>query len=112
MKYFKREEFACQCGCGFDTVDYELANILDNVRSYFGSPVHITSGCRCPVHNAKEGGARNSQHLYGRAADIKVTGITPELVYNYINGKYPDKFGLKLYSTWVHVDSRNTKWRG
>lgn len=33
-------------------------------------PIAIVSGYRCPVHNAAVGGARDSQHMYGAAADI------------------------------------------
>ena len=60
-KYFKRAEFACKCGCGMDTVDYELVNILDKVREHFGTPVVINSACRCEAHNASVGGAANSK---------------------------------------------------
>jgi len=51
-KHFYRDEFACQCGCGFDTVDHELVKILEDVRKTFNAPVHISSGCRCEKHNA------------------------------------------------------------
>ena len=111
MKFFKREEFACQCGCGFDTVDYELAEVLDDVRLYFREPVTITSGCRCASHNRSIGGAENSQHVMGRASDIKVKDTEPRLVYNYLNSKYPEKYGIGLYSGWVHIDTRNNKAR-
>lgn len=30
MKYFKRNEFECKCGCSFDTVDFELAEVMDD----------------------------------------------------------------------------------
>jgi len=111
MVYFSRNEFECKCGCGFNTVDYELANILDNLRSHFGSPVIVTSGCRCEEHNAKVGGSKHSQHLLGRAADIIVYDVDPEMVYDYLNDLYDYKYGVGLYSKWVHVDSRNIKAR-
>ena len=50
-KYFKRSEFACKCGCGFDTVDYELVKVLEYIREHFDRPLQINSGCRCATHN-------------------------------------------------------------
>lgn len=111
MRYFKREEFACKCGCGYDTVDYELMKVLIEVRTYFGEPVIINSACRCVDHNKAVGGKPNSQHLFARAADIRVLGIEPNLVYNYINNTYPDQYGLGNYSKFTHIDTRNYKAR-
>ncbi len=45
-------------------------NILDPLREAFGRPIVVTSGFRCRRLNAEVGGARNSQHLRGQAADI------------------------------------------
>lgn len=110
-KNFKRSEFACTCGCGYDTVDVALAKILQDARNYFNVPFRVTSGCRCPMRNAQVGGADNSQHLYGRAADIMPDMITPEALYSYLDEKYPNHLGLGLYETFVHVDTRNGKAR-
>ena len=54
MIYFTRREFACPC-CGVDTVDYQLAEVLDGVREHFGRPMEITSGFRCASHNTFSG---------------------------------------------------------
>ena len=111
MKYFTREEFQCSCGCGFDTVDYELAEVLDDVRTFFKSPVVINSGCRCISRNHTIGGSAKSQHLYGRAADIVVKDIDAELVYNYLDKKYPDTYGVGKYNGRTHIDTRKHKAR-
>lgn len=110
-RYFKRSEFACKCWCGFDSVDVELLQVLEAVREHFNAPVTITSGNRCKRHNTNVGGSINSQHCNGIAADIKVEGIVPEAVVNYLNSKYPDKYGIGLYSGWTHVDVREEKAR-
>jgi uncharacterized protein YcbK (DUF882 family) len=107
MKNFKREEFACQCGCGFDTVDYELANVLDELRDYFANPVTINSGSRCAVHNKAVGGSLKSQHVYGRAADVVVKNVHADLVYKYLEDKYPSKFGIGQYIGRTHIDTRS-----
>lgn len=114
MKYFKRQEFACKCGCGFDTVDYELAIVLDSLRNNFNTPVIINSGCRCKEHNKEIGGSPKSQHLVGKAADIVVKGIHENMVYAYLDEKYPNKYGLGLYEGRVHIDVRpnKTRWKG
>lgn len=109
--YFKRKEFACKCGCGFDVVDTELLNILTEIREHFNRPVKITSGCRCEKHNKAVGGADKSFHALGKAADIKVKGFSADEVYNFVNQHYPHLFGVILYPTWVHVDVRDTAYR-
>lgn len=105
--HFKRTEFACGCGCGFDTVDTELLSALERVREHFGKPVMVTSGCRCENHNESVGGSMRSQHLFGRAADIVVKDTHPVEVHTFIEQQFPDKYGLGLYGGWVHLDTRS-----
>ena len=114
MKYFKREEFACKCGCGQDTVDYELIEVLDRLREWAGAPVTVTSGNRCPEHNKKIGGASTSQHTRGRAADIVVKGKEPFQVYRRLEEWYPYQYGIGHYDGWVHIVTRvgRARWRG
>jgi hypothetical protein len=112
-EHFSREEFACSCGCGFDTVDTELLRILEVVRTHFDRPVTVNSACRCVDRNHAVGGSSNSQHLYGRAADIVVQGIDPSLVYELV-----DQMGIGgagEYTTFTHIDSRTNgpaRWEG
>lgn len=110
-KYFKRREFACKCGCGTSTVDAELLQVITDVREHFGRPVIINSGHRCFKHNANVGGARNSQHLTGKAADIRVAEFAPRTVAAYLEEKYPDKYGIGRYHNFVHIDVRDGKAR-
>ena len=113
-KHFNREEFACSCGCGFDTVDSYLLEVLEDVRHHFDAPVIINSACRCSVHNYTVGGKATSQHLFGRAADIVVKGYDPVEVYTYLAHRFPHELGLGRYETFTHVDTRNGKgrWNG
>jgi len=110
-RHFGRHEFACLCGCGFSTVDVELLEILENIRQQMSAPVTINSGCRCLAHNKSVGGGIKSQHLQGRAADIKVHGISPEEVQNFIDSTWPEQYGLGRANTFTHVDSRVGKAR-
>ena len=44
--------------------------VLEPVRLAWGQPIFVTSGYRSPALNCAVGGARNSQHCLGQAADI------------------------------------------
>lgn len=110
---FSRSEFACKCGCGFDTVDVELITVLERLRKYAGAPIVINSGCRCAKHNKAEGGADGSLHLQGKAADIVVKGMKPSGVARVMNEWYPNTYGIGEYSNRVHIDVRvvPARWR-
>ena len=114
MKHFTREEFACKCGCGQDTVDYKLVEILERLREWAGAPIVVTSGNRCPPYNESIGGSKNSQHMLGRAADIVVQGKSPFHVYRKLEEWYPDRHGFGYYEGFTHVDSRTNRarWKG
>ena len=71
--HFSKHEFRCRC-CGAVSVSPALVDILEDIRAYAGVPLVITSGFRCPEHNAAVGGSANSAHLTGEAADIFVSG--------------------------------------
>ena len=108
---FKREEFACKCGCGFDAVDFELITVLQDVREFFDTSVVISSGCRCQPYNTVINGSCKSKHLLAKAADIAVKCVLPAEVYIYLCKKYKDTYGIGLYPTFVHLDVRGEKTR-
>lgn len=103
---FSRREFACSCGCGFDTVDAALLTALQELRDYYGQVVTITSGARCRDENIAAGGAPNSQHLRGRAADFVVAGVRAPEVQAYLSMKYHDRWGIGRADTYTHLDTR------
>jgi len=93
----------------------ELAKNLEVLRKHLGQPIRVTSGFRSKEHNAKIGGALNSFHVLGMAADIQVAKIKPEQVAKAIElliaeGKMKEG-GLGIYKTWCHYDHRGTKAR-
>lgn len=86
-------------------------NILQPLRDAHGS-VHISSGYRCPELNKRIGGSRTSDHQYGRAADIKVSGLSPfEVVEVIKDSGVPFKQVINEYNRWVHIsfDANNNK---
>lgn len=56
---------------------YILAMGLERARTVLLAPITITSGYRCQRLNESIGGAKNSQHTQGLAADIKITDMSP-----------------------------------
>ena len=111
---FKVREFACSDGSDPVFVAPELVTILQKIRTHFGKPVTINSAYRTPTKNKAVGGATYSQHCYGTAADIQVSGVTPKVVAAYAETLMPNKGGIGVYSTFTHVDCRETKsrWNG
>jgi uncharacterized protein YcbK (DUF882 family) len=104
-EHFDRAEFACNCGtCGHDTVDTLLLEALEAIREKFKAPIKVSSGNRCKAYNKTVGGAQNSQHLLGRAADIQVDGVKPSVIAGFAMD-----LGMSVgsYDTFTHVDSRS-----
>jgi len=68
-------KLACPC-CGRCDMDPGQMDAMEWLRAWLDRPLIITSGFRCPGHNAdpKVGGAKNSPHMRGLACDIQVVG--------------------------------------
>lgn len=111
---FKVKEFACKDGSDVVFISPELVEILQKIRNYFGKAVNINSAYRTPTYNKKVGGATYSQHCYGTAADIRITGIPPKGIANYAETLMPDYGGIGIYKNFVHIDVREEKsrWNG
>jgi zinc D-Ala-D-Ala carboxypeptidase len=70
---FTPAEFACSC-CGTVYVSESFMDRLQALRSRSGVPMPISSGYRCPDHNATVSGTgRDGPHTTGRAADVAVS---------------------------------------
>lgn len=84
IKHFQPGEMTCKCGCGQNNTDLRLMQVLEQARAYFGGkPTIITSGCRCPKHNAEVGGVAGSQHIFGKGADFYIQGVPTASLLNY-----------------------------
>jgi len=97
---FTAHEFTCP-HCGSAVVRPLLVARLEVARARIGRPIPIASGYRCPVHNIAVGGAADSQHMYGSAADIP-SGLLRASVARDIF------VGVGTKGDWaVHVDVRD-----
>ena len=121
-KNFKLSEFDCKDGSRtpeehMDNVKL-LAKNLQFLRDYIGRPVEIISGYRSPDYNKRISGARSSQHMLAKAADIKIDGMEPwivkKIIEHLIHEGHMMKGGVGIYKTFVHYDvrGRNARWSG
>ena len=118
-KNFSKEEFDCSDGSEMNIAIYhnmvKVANQLQILRNYIGKPITVNSAYRSQEYNASIGGAKNSQHIMGRAADIVVKGMSPLAVHTTIELLIEKgnmlQGGLGLYDSFVHYDIRGTKAR-
>lgn len=93
-------------------IDDNLVRRLQQLRDRINQPVYITSGYRSPTYNLMVGGANDSQHIHGKAADIQVRGMSPQILAQHAEAVGFD--GIGVYSNHVHVDVRGTsaRWTG
>ncbi|HVQ52892.1 MAG TPA: D-Ala-D-Ala carboxypeptidase family metallohydrolase [Mycobacterium sp.] len=131
-KYFGAIEFECHDGNAYPSEWHEdrlqpLVETLDAIREKWGSPIVVVSGYRTEVYNHKIGGAKLSQHVQGRAADVRpargddraVRQLHSLVQTMLAGGLLPHLGGLGLYPRWIHVDVRPkpptghiAKWEG
>ena len=115
---FSLEEFECKCGCEMPEFVkkniIELAENLQVLRDAVGR-LDLTNAYRCKYHNADVGGSVNSQHLKGKAADIKSKILSPNEIAVRTNDLMKNESfklgGIGIYNTFTHVDIRGTRAR-
>ena len=115
---FSMDEFECKCGCIMPEFVkknvQELADNLQVLRNVVGR-LDPTNGYRCKDHNADVGGSVNSQHLKGKAADIKSKQFSPSEIATITDDLMKsEKFkigGVGIYNTFTHVDIRGSRAR-
>lgn len=116
-KNFTPQEMASR-GDGSIRISVELMEKLSLLRSRMGAPFIINSAYRDAKHNVKVGGAKNSYHVRGMAADISMSNHDPEVFASAARevglgglGFYPPKKG-----NFIHVDvgpkrEWGTRWK-
>lgn len=121
-EHFKFSEFRCKDGSDVPEKYWgnlqRLMNKLEELRTACGNrAITITSGYRSPEYNEAlrkkdpNGVAKNSQHLYATAADIRVSGMTPKQVRTIADRVFSNG-GVGGYNSFTHVDVRghHSRW--
>ena len=120
------KELACKDGTFYprEFIDdgrvNRLAELFERIRRMCGDlPIIVVSAYRTPAHNKRIGGAKFSQHMEGRALDLRPPkGMTVRRFHDIIrtNAFTLGVHGLGIYGTFVHVDIRPTdklvSWSG
>lgn len=100
--------------CGIDNrlpqallpnVERLVREVLDPLREWYGRPIYVNSGYRCPQLNRAVGGVADSFHLTGCAADIDVHDQAENgKLFAYIKDNLPfTELGWEGGGRWVHV---------
>jgi uncharacterized protein YcbK (DUF882 family) len=115
--HISRHEVACKCGCGMCGADKELIAVIEDCVAHFELrqkkrlPVHFNSWCRCWEHNKDVGGLPDSYHPKAIAVDFWIKSIPDDSVADYLEAKYPNKYGIGRYKGRTHLDVRKLKAR-
>ena len=88
-----------------------VAQLLERIRTLSGCPIAVNSGYRCPELNQAVGGASNSQHMKGEAADIHAIGMSVMDLTKLVDANKVD-LGVDQvileFGRWVHVSTTQT----
>lgn len=114
-KNFNFSEFYSKDGSKFNSGKVSAGTVKENVRRMMykleairkkagNRAITVNSGFRSIKHNSNVGGASNSQHMYGIAADIVVSGRSVSQTIGY--AKTSGFSGIIRYANFTHVDNR------
>lgn len=103
-KDFSTDELRCPC-CGLCPMNPGFMAALQKLRNLWGKPIKISSGFRCEKHNTLVGGAKDSQHLKGKAGDCETNAADR---YDFVKLAFEVGFkGVGVAKSYVHLDIRD-----
>jgi hypothetical protein len=103
-KSFSPREIACK-GTGTIAINEPALDKLQALRDKLGKPVLLTSAYRSPEHNAKVGGAKNSQHMLGIAFDVRMENQDPQEFEAAAREVGFTGFGYYPKQGFMHIDT-------
>lgn len=111
---FVLAEFACSDGSDVVLVHPALVALLQTIRTHFGRPVHILSAYRTAAYNELIGGAKNSTHKKGMAADIVVRGVSVKRIAEFAEDLDVGGIGVYEQGKFIHLDVWRSmrRWNG
>ena len=102
-------ELASKDGANIVLLHPALILALQTIRDHVSKPIRVNSAFRSPAHNKAIGGASNSLHTLGLAADVVIDGMTPIEVASLASDM--GLGGIKAYPTFTHIDvGRHRTW--
>ena len=108
IRYFSRKEFACKCGryCdGYPTqMQRGVVELADRAREELNGVGYVSSGLRCPQHNANVGGVSNSRHLSGKAIDLRIEGKSARQTLAWVQKQPEVRYAYAIDAYYVHMD--------
>ena len=117
LDHFSRSELACPT-----TDELRLAagfgEALERLRVKLDAPIHLTSACRSPMHNAKVGGHPRSLHLTvnehwgtGGTCAVDIVATEGEYKAKLITLALDQDWSVGVVSNFIHLD-RRSRYRG
>ena len=109
LKYFRKSEFNCKCGCNTNYINDDFMLALDNARRISGVPYRVNSGYRCEKHPLSVNNPKSS-HIKGIAVDIRFNdGKNLALIMSGLGGAGFERFGIDFVNKFIHADLDETK---
>ena len=87
-----------------ENIKFLVTHFLEPARLSVGEPIYITSGFRCSGTNMAVGGSKTSLHLYGLAADIRISTRANLLIEFLRECKYHE---LYVYNNYIHFSVKH-----
>ena len=108
IRYFVPKEFACKCGRYCDgypaQMQRSVVELADRAREALKGPGFVSSGLRCPQHNANVGGVSNSRHLSGKAVDLRIEGKSAKQTLAWAQKQPEVRYAYAIDANYVHLD--------
>ena len=116
-EHFFSTDFDCHCKrpqCNETLINPRLPEALEDLHLLSGD-FNIDSGFRCKAHNQEVGGAPNSQHTLGYAADCRSLKKLSGMEMAALAEKVPAfaAGGIGTYPIFAHCDVRlwRARWK-
>ena len=105
---FTPKEIACK-GDGSLFIDMKAMDALQKFRYFVKAPVIINSAYRSEKHNKAVGGSPKSQHLLGKAFDIRITDKLDRATIHKA-AKDAGFRGIGDYDNFCHIDTGQSRY--
>ena len=108
IRYFVPKEFACKCGRYCDgypaQMQRSVVELADRARAELKGVGFVSSGLRCPRHNANVGGVSDSRHLNGKAVDLRIEGKSAKQTLAWVQKQPEVRYAYAIDANYVHMD--------